>query len=124
MEKAEIATFMEYIGNKRFITLNLRNNDFLTAERISKVINQKYPNSTVAVDAGTIRVRIPDEIGRTSMTGFIVDITQFEVSVDMPAVVVINERTGTIVVGEKVGISAVAISQGSLVVKIRETATV
>ena len=124
VEKAEIATFMEYIGNRRFITLNLRNNDFLTAERISRVINQKYPNSTVAVDAGTIRVRIPDEIGQTSMTGFIVDITQFQVSVDMPAVVVINERTGTIVVGEKVGISAVAISQGSLVVKIRETATV
>jgi flagellar P-ring protein precursor FlgI len=38
--------------------------------------------------------------------------------------VVINERTGTIVVGENVGISAVAISQGSLVVKIRETAQV
>jgi len=124
VEKAEIATFMEYIGNKRFITLNLRNNDFLTAERISKVINQKYPNSTVAVDAGTIRVRIPDEIGHTSIAGFIVDITQLEVNVDMPAVVVINERTGTIVVGEKVGISTVAISQGSLVVKVRETATV
>ena len=39
----------------------------------------------------------------------------------MPAIVVINERTGTIVVGENVGISAVAISQGSLVVKITET---
>jgi len=40
--------------------------------------------------------------------------------VDVPAIVVINERTGTIVVGETVGISSVAISQGSLTVKIRE----
>ena len=38
----------------------------------------------------------------------------------MPAIVVINERTGTIIVGENVGISAVAISQGSLIVKVKE----
>jgi flagellar P-ring protein precursor FlgI len=47
-----------------------------------------------------------------------------EVTVDVPAVVVINEKTGTIVVGENVGISAVAISQGSLEVKVKETANV
>ncbi|MHC4204185.1 MAG: flagellar basal body P-ring protein FlgI, partial [Planctomycetota bacterium] len=49
------------------------------------------------------------------------DITKQQVQVDVPAVVVINERTGTIVVGENVGISAVAISQGSLVVKVKES---
>jgi len=42
------------------------------------------------------------------------------VSVDVPAKIVINERTGTIVVGENVGISSVAISQGSLIIKIKE----
>jgi len=120
VEKEEIATFVEYIGGYRLITLNLRNSDFSTAEQISKAINQDYANITVVVDAGTVKVKVPDEISQAEIAGFIVDITKHEVKVDVPAVVVINERTGTIVIGENVGISAVAISQGSLVVKIKE----
>jgi flagellar P-ring protein precursor FlgI len=121
VEREEIATFVAYIAGHRLITLNLRNSDFSTAERISRVINQAYPNSTAVADAGTIRVSVPSEISQAGIAGFIDDITKLEVKVDVPAVVVINERTGTIVVGENVGISAVAISQGSLVVKIKET---
>ncbi len=64
---------------------------------------------------------MPVEIRQQDIAGFIDDITKPQVQVDVPAVVVINERTGTIVVGENVGISAVAISQGSLVVKIKES---
>ncbi len=124
VEKAEIATFVEYIAGQRIITLNLRNNDFSTAERISEAINQNYTNCAVVIDAGTIKVKVPSQISQSDIPGFIVDITKFDVNVDTPAVVVINERTGTIVVGQNVGISAVAISQGSLVVKIRETAAV
>lgn len=124
VEREEIATFVEYIAGQGVITLNLRNSDFSTAERISKVINEIHSDSAVAVDAGTIRVRVPSEITKAEIASFIDDITSPQVLVDIPAVVVINERTGTIVVGENVGISAVAISQGSLVVKIRETAQV
>lgn len=124
VEKQEIATFVEYVAGYRFITLNLRNSDFLTAERISNVINESYPDSAAVVDAGTIRVKVPTEIGQPDIVAFIADITKPEVVVDVPATVVINERTGTIVVGENVGISAVAISQGSLVVKVKETAQV
>ncbi len=124
VEKTEIATFVEYITGYRFITLNLRNSDFSTAERISKAINRAFPDSTAVVDPGTIKVKVPSKINQTGIAGFIDNITKFEVKVDIPAVVVINERTGTIVVGENVGISAVAISQGSLVVKIKETANV
>ncbi len=120
VEKEEIATFVEFIGGHRFITLNLRNSDFSTAEQIGKAINREYENSAVVVDAGTVTVKVPGEINREDIASFIVDITKHEVKVDVPAVVVINERTGTIVVGENVGISAVAISQGSLVVKIKE----
>ncbi len=120
VEKSEIATFVEHIADDRFITLNLRNNDFSTAEHISNAINQNYSNSAVVVDAGTITVKIPNQIDQTGIAGFIVDITHLEVSVDVPAIVVINERTGTIVVGENVGISAVAISQGGLIVKVKE----
>ena len=124
VEKEEISSFVEYIAGNRFITLNLRNNDFSTAEQISKAINQIYQNTAAVVDAGTIKVRIPDEISQAEIAGFIVDITTSNVKVDVPAIVVINERTGTIVVGENVGISEVAISQGSLVIKIKETANV
>ena len=120
VEKAEVASFVEYIAGSRFITLNLRNSDFSTAERISKTINRIHKDSATVVDAGSIKVKIPDQINRAGIAGFIDDITTPEVEVDVPAVVVINERTGTIVVGENVGISAVAISQGSLVVKIQE----
>jgi len=121
VEKEEIATFVEYIAGHRVITLNLRNSDFTTAERISRAINATYADSAAVIDAGTVKVKVPSEIRQTGIAGFIDDITKDDVKVDIPAVVVINERTGTIVVGENVGISAVAISQGSLVVKIKET---
>jgi flagellar P-ring protein precursor FlgI len=124
VEKAELATFVEYIAGQRFVTLNLRNIDFSTVQRISEAINRIYPDSAAVLDPGTIKVRVPDEITRAGIAGFIDEITKPGVKVDVPAVVVINERTGTIVVGENVGISAVAISQGSLVVKIREPESV
>jgi flagellar P-ring protein precursor FlgI len=124
VEKAEIATFIEQIADQKFITLALRNNDFTTAQRIGKIINNSHKDIATVIDSGTIRVSIPKEIDQKDIAGFIDEITLFDVTVDVPAVVVVNERTGTIVVGENVGISAVAISQGSLVVKVKETAAV
>jgi len=121
VEREEIATFVEYVGGEGIITFNIRNSDFSTAQRICEAINQVYPDRAFVVDAGTVKVKIPDEINETGIVGFIDDITRQQVRIDVPAVVVVNERTGTIVVGENVGISAVAISQGSLVVKIKET---
>jgi flagellar P-ring protein FlgI len=124
IEKEEIASFVELIAGKRYVTLSLRNNDFSTAQKICGIINLLYPSSTVAEDAGTLRVKVPDDVNAAGIAQFIGEITSPDVKVDMPAVVVINERTGTIVVGEKVGISTVAISQGSLVVKVKETENV
>ncbi|MHC4104619.1 MAG: flagellar basal body P-ring protein FlgI, partial [Planctomycetota bacterium] len=100
VEKEEIATFVENIGGHRLITFNLRNSDFSTADQISKAINQDYTNSAVVVDAGTVKVKVPGDISQAEIAGFIVDIRKHEVKVDVPAVVVINERTGTIVIGE------------------------
>ncbi|MHC4551150.1 MAG: flagellar basal body P-ring protein FlgI [Planctomycetota bacterium] len=120
VEKAEISTFVERTANNRYITLNLRNNDFATADRMRIAINQNYPDSAFVADAGAIRVSIPQQISEMELAGFIANINQLQVTVDTPAVVVINERTGTIVVGENVGISTVAVSQGSLVVKVKE----
>ena len=120
VEKEEIATFVKDIAGERFVTLNLRNVDFSTAEQIAIAINRIYPDTAAAIDAGTINVKVPGNIKQAEVASFLHEITTPEVKVDMPAIVVINERTGTIVVGEKVGISSVAISQGSLTVKIRE----
>jgi flagellar P-ring protein precursor FlgI len=124
VEKEVIAGFLDTVAGQRILTLNLRNNDFSTAQRICGIINVLYPSSTVAEDAGTIRVKVPDDVNAAGMALFIDEVTSPDVKVDMPAVVVVNERTGTIVVGEKVGISTVAISQGSLVVKVKETENV
>ncbi len=121
IERSEIAEFVEQIAGNRIVTLNLRNNDFATANEISRAINSLHVNSAVAVDAGTVRVRVPDGVTQSQVVVFMEQILSPQVKVDTPAVVVVNERTGTIVVGEHVGISAVAVSQGSLVVKIQET---
>lgn len=124
VEREELSDFVETIGGMRFVTLNLRNSDFTTAEEIRKAIESVFPKSVFVEDAGTIRVKVPDTVNQLRIAEFMDTITQLEVKVDMPAVVVINERTGTIVVGERVAISPVAISQGSLVVTIKESAQV
>jgi flagellar P-ring protein precursor FlgI len=124
VEQSELATFIEQAAGQRYITLNVRNNDFTTAQRVSDAINKSFADIAVVLDAGAVRVGIPADVTPRGIIAFIDEITQKEVVVDVPATVVINERTGTIVVGENVGISAVAISQGSLVVKVKETANV
>lgn len=124
VECEELADFVEYLSGHRYIKLNLRNNDFSTAERIKLAINRMFPGSAVVIDAATVKIRIPEAYPDNEIASFIDTATSPEVEVDVPAVVVVNERTGTIVVGEKVGISEVAISQGSLVVKVSETAHV
>jgi len=124
VEKSELATFVDQVAGQRFITISLRNNDFSTAQRISEVINQSYANSALVMDAACVKIMVPSDVSQRDLVAFLDEVMQKEVVVDMPAMVVINERTGTIVVGESVGISTVAISQGSLVVKIKETAQV
>jgi flagellar P-ring protein precursor FlgI len=124
VEKAELATFIEQVADQRYLTLNLRNNDFTTAQRVSDAINQSFPGGAVVLDAGAVKVTVPSNVTQQGVVAFLDEITKKDVTVDMPAAVVINERTGTIVVGENVGISSVAISQGSLVVKVKESAQV
>lgn len=124
VERSELATFVEQAAGLRYLTLTLRNSDFTTAQRICDAINKLHPGISIVLDAGAVRVGIPPEVTAAGIIPFIDGITLQEVVVDTPATVVINERTGTIVVGENVGISSVAIAQGSLVVKVKESAEV
>ena len=120
VERSELSRFYDVIGQHRYLTLALRNDDFTTADRIRRAINTKYPGVSFALDPGSVRVQIPEDVSALNVLGFVDSIMQLEVEPHIPAVVVINERTGTIVVGGNVTITETAVAQGSLVVKIKE----
>ncbi len=106
--------------NRGIVTFLLRNPDFTTASRIAAAINNEFkqPIATV-VDAGSVEARVPPEmISENSTVEFIAQAENIEIEPDIPARVVINERTGTVVVGSKVRLSRVAITHGSLTIKI------
>ena len=124
VERSALSHFVEVVGQHRIVTLRLRKENFTTAERIRQAVNSVYPDSAYASDPGTIRVKIPDEIGIDRQVQFVDAIMQMDVEVDVPAIVVINERTGTIVVGGNVTISETAVAQGGLVVRVKEQKTV
>jgi flagellar P-ring protein precursor FlgI len=109
------------LGNGNDIRLFLHRADFTTADMVSKRINSElHGNHAVAIDSSAIRLLIPSEY-RENIVGLITRVEKLDVKVDMPARVVINERTGTIVIGENVTISQVAIAHGSLSIEVRET---
>ncbi len=104
------------------LTLQLRNPDFSTAVRITDAINaysQSRFGRGVATeqDARTISLRRPDSI---SAARFWSELENLVVESDAPARVVVDERTGTIVIGQDVRVSRVAISHGTLTVRITE----
>lgn len=111
VEREELSTVLDESGA---VTLALRNPDYSTAEQVRLAVNTVAPASAETVDAGTVRIRVPKNLPRSELMAFIDRLGGLQVKVDTPAIVVINERTGTIVVGENVGISMVAISHGNL----------
>jgi flagellar P-ring protein precursor FlgI len=121
----EIDEISKYVENGK-VTLQLRNSDFSTSKKIAEAINTKYKGAAEAVDAGSVRVTVPatDEkgkkLGKSAVTKFVAAIGQLRVKVDSKAIVVINEKTGTVIVGENVTISDCAISHGNLSVVRKE----
>jgi flagellar P-ring protein precursor FlgI len=98
----------------------LAQNDFTTAQRIADAINAKFPNSAEPLDAGTVSVKIP-ETHKARPVQFLSEIGSLTVEPDMPARIVINERTGTVVLGSQVRIAAVAVAHGNLSVEVKTT---
>lgn len=104
---------------KREFYLSLHNPDFTTSSRIAERINIKYGLTSIAIDAGTIKVMIPDSLAYPSLRAtFVSDIGLLQVVPDNTARVVINEKTGTIVAGRHVTIEPVAIAHGTITVNI------
>jgi flagellar P-ring protein FlgI len=109
------------LASLRTVNIALRNPDLTTARRIAQAINGHIKAVAArAIDPGTVTLTVPD--GREGdLVGLMTDIEQLEVEPDQIARVIIDERSGTIVMGENVRISTVAIAQGNLTIRITET---
>jgi len=106
------------------IHIVLHHPDFTTAFQVSKTINQKMGGEYAeAIDPSMIKVRMPDDF-LGGLMGFITQIESLDVVMDTLAKVIINERTGTVVMGERVRISPVAISHGNLTIEVSTDYTV
>jgi len=105
------------------IMLLVRQPSFDAANEIAKTINGAYgAGSASALSGGAVQVRIPSENQR-DLIAFIAGLNKLRVRVEQPAVVVINERTGTIVVGGGVMIKPCQVAHGSLTVEISNIQT-
>ncbi|HYD31005.1 MAG TPA: flagellar basal body P-ring protein FlgI [Azospirillaceae bacterium] len=103
------------------IRLSLKNPDFTTAQRIAQAINSRMrTNAAQATDPASVLLTVPPH-RRGDVVGLMTEIEQIRVEPDQAARVVIDEKSGVIVMGENVRISTVAVAQGNLTVKITET---
>lgn len=102
------------------LVFHLKRGDFTTARRVSEQINRTFgPDVAEAVDATSISVRAPEASG--NRVTFLSVLENIEVEADdAPARVIINSRTGTIVIGDHVQVTPAAVTHGSLSVTISE----
>jgi flagellar P-ring protein precursor FlgI len=109
------------VAPKGTIRLQLRQSDFTTTARIVEAVNHNFENAkplAQADNAGLISVTVPADYA-ARVTEFVSVLENLTVEADRPARVVINERTGTIVLGKDVRVSPVAILHGNLSVEIQ-----
>lgn len=102
------------------LNLSLKNPDFTTAKRISDSINKKISGVAKAIDPSTVVLQIPLDY-RTNIVDFMTKIEQLMVVPDYMAKIIIDDQDGIIVMGENVRISTVAVTQGSITIRITET---
>ncbi|RKY87060.1 flagellar biosynthesis protein FlgA [candidate division KSB1 bacterium] len=123
--KIEQEQLFSFITNNS-ITLTLNDPDFTTAYRIAERINREFnENISTPIDAATVNVQIPQlYLENNQIVEFISKVERLPVITDVVAKVVINERTGTVVVGNDVRLSTVAISHGDLSIQIRPSPAV
>ncbi|MEE9342591.1 MAG: flagellar basal body P-ring protein FlgI [Gammaproteobacteria bacterium] len=102
------------------IVLNLNESDFTTANRLSKAINMTLgPDIAHAIDATSIKVNAPKDSAQRVAFASLIENIEVEPG-DASARVIINSRTGTVVIGKNVRIEPAAVSHGSLIVTISE----
>ena len=109
------------LSSLKKVHVSLRNPDFTTARRMAQAVNA-FLGTNVArpKDPGTLVVEIPNDY-EGNVVGLITDIEQLRIRPDQLARIIIDEQSGTIVMGDNVKISTVAIAQGSLTIRVTET---
>jgi len=106
------------IGSEDKVSVTLNNADFTTASRAADAINQKLGGHFAsAVNSNVISVSLPTQY-EGNVVGLIADVESVEVATDSVAKVIVNERTGTVIIGGQARISPVAVSHGALTVEI------
>ncbi len=107
-------------NGREHLRMILNNPDFTTSIRLVDTINAQLGSDVArAIDSGTVEVRVP-EAYRANVATFVASLENIEVTPDNVAKVVLDERTGTVVIGENVRISTVAIAHGNLSIEIKE----
>ena len=112
------------LGTADSLILNLNTPDFTTAARLTESVNASLGAGTAeTIDAVSIRVRAP--AAESERVAYLSHIENLEVDpAEAAARVIVNSRTGTVVIGSNVRVSPAAVAHGSLVVRITETALV
>jgi flagellar P-ring protein precursor FlgI len=105
------------------VELMLLNPDYTSAARIAQAINLEFPQSAMAKNAATVNIAVPDDF-KGYEVNFIARLGLIEAEPDVPARVVINERTGTIIATSNVRVSTVAVSHGALTITVAKTQSV
>lgn len=109
------------LAGKSQLRLNLAQADFTTASRVASAVNGKFGAGVATTgDPGAVIIQIPGSY-TSRVIDFVAAVETLDVLPDTVAKVVLNERTGTIVMGERVRISTVAVSHGNLSLVIKET---
>ncbi len=102
------------------LVVNLYQPDFTTSARLMSFINNGVPHVEARqVDSCSVEIKLKDSF-RGNIMDAITLIERLDISIDSPAVVVMNEKTGTVVMGENVRISTVAVAHGNLSIQIKE----
>src|SRR6187397_2693264 len=103
------------------VRLALRNADFTTAKRIAAAVNDFLGVKTAEpIDPSTVQLSIPPEF-KGNVVAFLTEIEQLQVDPDLAAKIIIDERSGIIVMGRDVRVATVAVAQGNLTVTISES---
>lgn len=108
------------LNDRDDLVMSLFNPDFTTVSRIAETINTttKMPVAQ-ALDSGAVMIRIPGAM-KDRVPEFIAQIEGLQVDPDQTAKVVVNEKTGTVIIGENVSISTVAVAHGNLTITIQD----
>ena len=113
----------EIAGNfneREDLTLALHAPDFTTATRVAQAINMAFGDTLASTpDAGTIKVAVPD-LYRGRSVELVALIENLGVTPDTISKIIINERTGTVVMGENVRIATIAIAHGNLSIEVNK----